>query len=249
MFEGIRDKKVLITGASGGIGAAMAELFALHGAVVGIHYHKGEEKARRLREAIEGRGGRAECFGADLLESGERMGLIPRFIDTFGTIDVLINNAGGIIGNSHFLELDEESWIKTLALNTLAPFFLAQQAFAYMMRHAGGRIINISSISAKYGGSPTSLHYGAAKAALEAIAVGLARQGASHNILVNSIRPGVIETPFHRKSPKANMDERIKLIPLGRMGQPLDVARLALFLASEAGDYITGQIFTVSGGD
>jgi NAD(P)-dependent dehydrogenase (short-subunit alcohol dehydrogenase family) len=145
--------------------------------------------------------------------------------------------------------LNETSWDRTFALNVKAPFFLAQQAFRQMQRDGGGKIINISSIAAKYGGSPSTTHYGAAKAALEAVTIGMARFGASHRILVNAIRAGFIETAFHRKIGRTNPAERLRLIPLKRAGQPIDVARLALFLVSEAGDYITGEVFTVSGGD
>ena len=164
---------------------------------------------------------------------------------------MLVNNAGGVYGARDVLTLDEESWDKTFALNTTASFFLARDAFLYMKNHGGGRIINISSISAKYGGSPTTIHYGAAKAALDAVTKGLAKAGAPYNILVNSVRGGVIDTPFHKKihRDKKSLEERIKLIPLKRMGEPIDVARVVLFLASDAGSYITGEIFTVAGGD
>ena len=251
MFEEIKGKKVLITGASTGIGAATAELFAKYGASVGIHYNKSRKEALDLKKKIINSGGRAEIFKADLLKKAERAALVGRFTDTFGGIDVLVNNAGGVYGAKDVLALDEESWDKTFALNTTASFFLARDAFLYMKNHGGGRIINISSISAKYGGSPTTIHYGAAKAALDAITKGLAKAGAPYNILVNSVRGGVIDTPFHKKihRDKKSLEERIKLIPLKRIGEPIDVARVVLFLASKAGNYITGEIFTVAGGD
>lgn len=118
-----------------------------------------------------------------------------------------------------------------------------------MKEQGGGKIINISSVSAKYGGSPQTLHYGAAKAALDATTVGLARAGAPYNILVNSVRGGLVDTPFHHKIGRSSLEDRIKLTPLKRAGQPIDIARMVLFLASSAGDYITGEIFTVAGGD
>ena len=120
----------------------------------------------------------------------------------------------------------------------------------HMKEEGGGKIINISSIAAKYGGSSRSLHYGAAKAALESVTIGLARAGAQHNILVNVVRGGFIDTPFHEKlGASKNIEERINLIPLKRAGKPEDVARMVLFLASESGDFITGEILTVAGGD
>jgi NAD(P)-dependent dehydrogenase (short-subunit alcohol dehydrogenase family) len=134
-------------------------------------------------------------------------------------------------------------------LNAQAPFFLAQGAFRFMKNNGGGKIINISSISAKYGGSDRTLHYGASKAALEAINRGLAKAGAPHNILVNAIRAGFIDTPMHKKLGRTNLEKRIHAIPLKKPGKAEDIARMALFLASEGGDFITGETFTVAGGD
>lgn len=249
MFESLRHKRVLLTGASGGIGTSLARLFAQHGAALGLHYYQSKREAQQLQEEIVHGGGQAECFQADLRDPSACRDLVQAFLARFQGLDVLINNAGAVIGAVHFSELDADSWDQTLALNARAPFFLAREAFAYMKTHRGGKIINISSVAAKYGGSATSLHYGAAKAALDAVTAGLARAGAPHNILVNSIRAGFIETAFHRKMGRTDVEARISLIPLKRAGQPLDVARVALFLASEAGDYITGETITVSGGD
>jgi 3-oxoacyl-[acyl-carrier protein] reductase len=249
MFDAIRGKRVLITGSGSGIGACMAELFAAHGAVVGVHYHSSGEKAKEVEARIRKRGGEATLLQADLLDPEACAGLVPRFIAETGGIDVLVNNAGGVLGHPHFLEMDRASWEQTLALDLTAPFFLAQAAFAHMKDHGGGRIISISSIAAKYGGSPRTTHYGAAKAGVEAFTKTLAKAGAGHGILVNAVQPGVIDTGFHRKIGRASLADRAKQIPLGRPGTPLDVARLCLFLASEGGDYITGQVLGVTGGD
>ncbi|MFH1423803.1 MAG: SDR family oxidoreductase [Candidatus Nealsonbacteria bacterium] len=252
MFEEIKNKKVLITGANGGIGAAIAELFAGNGASVGIHYYQDKKRALELKRKITSFGGRAEILKeADLTENTSRHNLMREFIQKFGRIDILVNNAGGVYGAQDFLSLDEKSWEKTFALNATAPFFLAQEAFGRMKKQQGGKIINISSVAAKYGGSTTTLHYGAAKAALEAVTKGLARAGAPHNILVNTVRGGIIDTLFHQKihRTKADLQKRVKLTPLGRAGKPSDIAQMVLFLASEGGDYITGETFTVAGGD
>lgn len=248
MFESILGKKVLITGASGGIGARMALLFAEHGAVLGLQYHSGKKTTESLAEDIEKRNAQASFFHADLVaQSGET--LVDDFVDCFGGIDVLINNAGAVFGFKSFLELDDKSWEKTFKLNAQAPFFMARRAFVHMKKNGGGKIINISSVAAKYGGSEYSMHYGAAKAALEAETIGLARAGAKHDILVNAIRGGFIDTPFHQKLGSKNIEERVQLIPLKRAGQPEDVASMALFLASDAGNFITGEIIAVAGGD
>ena len=251
MFPGIKGKKVLITGASGGIGSAIARLFSSSGAIVGLHYHQNEKEAKRIFTSIRKNKGKAELFKVNLLDSEERSELIKSFVKTFGGIDILINNAGGAIGNKHFLELDENSWDSTLTLNLKTVFFLSQEAFKVMKKQKWGRIINISSVAAKFGGSSSSLHYAAAKAGLEAITIGLTREGATYNILVNAVRPGVIDTPFHKKIGRdsVKMRKRIGLIPLKRIGSPEDIASMILYLASSYGDFITGQIFTVSGGE
>lgn len=249
MFEDIKEKKVLVTGASTGIGACIAELFASYGAFVGIHYRSSRKEALELKNHISKHGGRAEVFKGDLLDNSSRVKLIPSFVKVFQGLDILINNAGGIYGFKDFLKLDEKSWDDTFTLNVKSPFFLIQNAFFYMKKQNGGKIINISSVSAKYGGSSQSIHYGAAKAALESVTKGLACAGAQYNILVNSIRGGFVDTSFHKKIGRKDITKRIDLIPLKRAGKPIDIARTALFLASSAGDYITGEIITVAGGD
>jgi 3-oxoacyl-[acyl-carrier protein] reductase len=249
VFEALQGKRVLITGSGSGIGACMAELFADYGGVIGVHYHRSEEGARKVIAGIRKRGGSAFPVRADLMDPDACQDLVPRFVEMVGGIEVLVNNAGAVHGHLHFLEMDRESWESTIALDLTAPFFLARAAFGYMKEHGGGRIVSISSIAAKYGGSAETIHYGAAKAGLEAVTRTLARAGARYGILVNAIQPGVIDTDFHRKIGRGSLKERVKHIPLGRAGTPLDVARLCLFLASEGGDYITGQVYGVTGGD
>jgi 3-oxoacyl-[acyl-carrier protein] reductase len=248
MLESIKDKKVLITGASGGIGSCMALLFAEYGASVGIHYNAGEKESSLLVEKIKKMGVDGAAFQADLTKESSKS-IIPSFINHFGGLDILINNAGAAIGPKDILDMDEDSWDKTFWLNTRAPFFLAQNAFKHMKENGGGKIINISSISVKYGGSSQTLHYGAAKSALETITLGLSKAGAKHNILVNTVRGGYIDTPMHQKLGRKNPKERIEMIPLKRAGKPQDMAGMVLFLTSEAGNFITGETFTVAGGD
>ncbi len=249
MFQSLDNKRVLVTGALSGIGAATAELFSRYGAVVGIHYNSSGKSAIRLRDRLEKEGGSAFLIKADLLDRESCNTIVGEFAGLAGGIDILINNAGAIAGTSHFLDLDYDAWDQTINLNLTAPFIIAKSAFGYMMKQRGGKIINISSISAKYGGSETSIHYGAAKAGLEAVTKTLARAGAPYNILVNAVQPGVIDTPAHQKIGRKSLDERIKTIPLKRAGVPLDVARMCVFLGSEGGDYITGQVYSISGGD
>jgi len=235
----------LVTGASGGIGSAIAKALAGQGCTVALHYSSNADSAKSLAAKIEALGGRARIFKADLLAHGAPRKLIAACAKTFGRLDILVNNAGAVLGGDHFLDLSENAWTKTLRLNAEAPFFLTREAFRVMK--AGGRVINISSVAAQFGGSARSIHYGAAKAALEALTRGFAREGAAKGILVNAIRAGVIDSPFHGKFRK-DMAERIALIPLKRMGRPEDVAALVLHLAVDGG-FITGQVLSVTGGE
>ena len=248
MFPGLDGKRVLITGASGGIGSCLARLFAEYGALLGLHYHQNRAETETLVREIEKVGGEAVSIQADLCAPA-LPNLLQTFTERFGGIDILVNNAGAVIGAVDFLDLEPQMWEQTFRLNVQNPYFLAREAFVVMKMQGGGKIINISSISAKYGGSTKTLHYGAAKAALEAVTTGLARQGAPHNILVNAVRGGFIDTPMHHKIGRANLQRRIDMIPLKRAGTPVDVARMVLFLASEACDFVTGEVFTVAGGD
>jgi len=137
---------------------------------------------------------------------------------------------------------------RTFMINAFVPFVISSAVFIKMKRNNFGRIVNISSIAAKYGGSAYSMHYGCSKRALEGITKTLSKEGASCNVLVNTVRPGVIDTDFHKKFPK-DMQERIKIIPLKRMGQVEEVADMVFFLSSDKNTFITNQTIGVSGGE
>jgi 3-oxoacyl-[acyl-carrier protein] reductase len=245
----LNGQRVLITGASGGIGSEMVRQFSASGAVIGIHYHKDRATAESLLAELRGHGTTGSCLQADLMRASACRSLIDAFVKNVGGIDILINNAGAVIGAKPLASLDERSWDQTMQLNARAPFFLSQRAFVYMQKQRSGRIINISSIAARYGGSAMTLHYGAAKASLEAVTIGMARAGAPYEILVNAIQAGFIDTRFHQNVQKKNIQKRIQMIPLKRPGRPADVAAMALFLAGPSANFITGQVLRVSGGD
>lgn len=246
ILKGLNNKRVLITGATGGMGRSFAELFAKQGAKLGLHYLKNKKEALRLCSR------QASIFQADLLKSKDRKSLIKSFVKRFGGIDVLINNAGAVYDYNHFSKLNEDAWQKTFDLNVKAPFYLSAEVFDQMRKQGGGKIINISSVNVKYGGSAKSMHYVASKAALESITRGFAKEGAKHNILVNAIRCGIIDTPMRARVAGYNKEDfkkRIELVPLKRAGKPEDIANMASFLAGDTGNFITGEIFTVAGGD
>ena len=255
MFESIKGKRVLVTGASSGIGEATAKIFSEHGALVGVHYNANLKAAREVAEYCRKKAGRAEIFQADLTRKKAGENLIKTFVKKFGGIDVLVNNAGSCREYKHWNELNENDLDETFTLHAKAPFFLMQEAFKDMKKRKWGRIINVSTVSIKHAGTQ-NMHYYSSKAALEAMAKGLVREGVKHNVLVNVVRCGIIDTPMRSKirgypgnnDPK-KLAERIALVPLNRMGQPDEVARMVLFLASAGGDFITGETFSVAGGE
>lgn len=240
-------KVALVTGASGGVGSATAGLLARQGWAVAVHYDSDKKGAAACLAAVRGAGSDGKLFRADLLDLEAAQGLVGSVVRAFGRLDLLVNNAGAVLGQEPFTELRAKDFERTLRLNLTAPFLLAREAFK-AMRGRGGRIVNISSVSAKFGGSPRSMHYGAAKAGVEALTVSLAREGAPHGILVNTVRCGVLDTPFHGKFRK-DMSARAALIPLKRLGAAEDAARMIVHLAGPGGDFITGALLPVTGGE
>ena len=148
-----------------------------------------------------------------------------------------------------FDELSEESWDSTFQVNVKAPFLLSRAALSVMQKQGSGRIINISSIGLKFGGSINTVHYSASKAALEALTASLAKAGAPFNVLVNTVRAGVTDTPMHERIGRADMSGRADLIPLKRLADPSEVSNAVQFLASDKSSYITGTVLTVAGGE
>lgn len=244
-------KRVLVTGASSGIGAAIAKQFGARGARVGIHYGRNRTAALDVLRAIRKSGGDGKLFGGDLRTEKVAKNLMADFIRAFGGIDVLVNNAGALYTHRHFSRLNGRMLDDMFALHAKSPFFLMRAAFPHMKKQRWGRMVNISTNAITYA-SPNILHYCASKAALEAISTGFAREGAKDNILVNVIRCGVIDTPMHTKTPEysaARWKKRIQMIPLGRAGRPEDIAQMVVFLASTCGDFITGEVLTIAGGE
>jgi NAD(P)-dependent dehydrogenase (short-subunit alcohol dehydrogenase family) len=239
-------KNVLITGSSSGIGAEVARKLAEQDYVsgIGLHFHENKEGALKVRKDISHHKKRVEIFQSNF-ESGE-VDLVKRFIDKFGSIDILVNSAG-VVSSVNFEDLTFEEYEKVMNVNSRAAFFVSRDAFV-LMKKKGGKIINISSFTAKLGfGRNRSIQYAASKAALDVLSLGLAKMGAPYNILVNSVSPGMIETRIHDGRP--DLEERKKLIPLGKLGSTKDVANMVEYLASEKGDFITGQVICISGGE
>lgn len=240
-------KVAIVTGASKGIGAAIAEKLAASGAAVVVNYSRSTSEAEALVQRIRNGGSRAIAVQADLSQPAEAEKLFQRALEEFGRVDVLVNNAG----TYEFLPLSgihEDHYDRLFDLNVKGLLFASQQAAA-AFTDSGGSIINISSV-VSVSPKPNASVYSATKAAVDALTKSLATELGPRNILVNSILPGVTETEGFQASPASESFRSYALsqTPLGRIGQPKDIAGVVAFLASDDAKWITGQLISVSGG-
>ncbi|MBC7081452.1 MAG: glucose 1-dehydrogenase [Thermoplasmatales archaeon] len=237
----LNGKRAIITGASRGIGKATAILFAKNGAKVGINYFKSDDEAKNVLKEVK-------IFSEGILLKGdvsnfkEANKIVEKFVKKFGGIDILVNNAG-IYKRRKFEELSEEEWDETIKINLKASFNMCKCCLRYMKK---GKIIFISSQLALRGSSHGA-HYSASKSAILGLMKSLAIELAP-NINVNAIAPGVINTDIIANYSEEERRRRANEIPLKRIGEPEDVAKVCLFLASELADYITGETINVNGG-
>src|SRR5690242_1355675 len=246
----LHGKAAIVTGGAMGIGAAITTRLAEAGAAVLIA-DVDEEEARRTAAGVGGTGSQVVAFRADMSQVGDIRAMVAAAVERFGRLDVLVNNAG-IFPFTPALEMSEEQWDRVLDVNLKGAFFAAQAAAKAMT--AGGRIVNIASIDALH---PTGYlaHYDASKGGLVMLTRSLALEFGPRGIAVNAIAPGSIKTPGAAATTAAlsgsaaiSMESFVKRIPLGRMGEPDDIANVALFLASGAADYINGELVVVDGG-
>jgi L-rhamnose 1-dehydrogenase len=243
------DKVILITGASRGIGAAIASGFAREGARVAINHLDDGENAAALVDAIAASGGQALAAEADVADSRQVNHLIAQALAAWGQIDVLVCNAG-ICPFADFLTMPEALWDRTLAVNLKGVFLTSQAVARHMVeRGAGGRIIATSSISSMVGGAQQA-HYCASKAGINLLIKSMALSLAAHHITCNAVLPGTVETDINRQALRdPTLRARLESgTPLGRLGQPDDIVGAVLFLASEAARWMTGSLVVVDGG-
>ena len=248
MDKRLEGKVALITGGSRGLGKAMAIAFAKEGAkAVGITYVTNEESARKTCEEITSYGCTAYMNRVEVTNRESIKDWLKQISVAEGQIDVLVNNAG--INRAGPLDtVTEEDWDDIMAVNLKGPFLVSQEVLPMMVGTGGGRIINIASVSGLYGG-PTTAHYAASKAGLISLTQVLARWGADHNIFVNSISPGIIETDLTREELRTGGGKNVVgLTLLKRPGQVEDVASIAVMLASDEQNYMTGQTISPNGG-
>ncbi|AKP46826.1 MULTISPECIES: 3-oxoacyl-[acyl-carrier-protein] reductase [Bacillus] len=242
----LEGKVALVTGASRGIGREIALEFAREGADVAVNYAGSEEKAREVAEEIKAMGRKALLVQCDVSDSQAVQDMIKSVVDYFGGLDILVNNAG-ITRDNLILRMKEEEWDAVINTNLKGVFLCTKAAARAMMKKRSGRIINISSIVG-ITGNPGQANYVAAKSGVIGLTKTTAKEFASRGITVNAIAPGFISTDMTEDLPEEVKEAMIKQVPLARIGEPKEIARVALFLASPDSSYMTGQILRVDGG-
>ncbi len=246
-IDDLRDKRVLITGASSGIGAALARAFAGQGAKLALHYNSHEDSARALAREIAGSGPEPALIRGDLSKRGEAKRVVQDAAAKLGGLDILINNAGGLGERRPIADVDDALFDFVYDLNVRSVISATQAALPHF--RDGGNIINVGSIAGIDGGGAGASVYSTAKAAVHNITRHLARDLAKRNIRVNTVAPGAIATPFHERTPPERLEAMKNAAPLGRIGEAQDCVGAFLFLASnELSGYITGTIIHVNGG-
>ena len=244
------DQKVaIVTGADSGIGRGIAIELAKAGATVVINYAHAQDKAEEVRQIIEQTQGKAVVIQADVSQYQQVVGLIQQTVEQFNRLDIMINNAGMEI-HSSFLDVTEEQWERVLSIDLKGAFFCAQAAAREMVkRKTPGRIINISSVHEDIA-MPKNSPYCCAKGGLRMMTRTICLELAPYNITVNNIAPGAVDTPIDAdvKADPEKFKALLNEIPLHRMGQPEEIGKLALYLASDASAYVTGATFVIDGG-
>jgi 3-oxoacyl-[acyl-carrier protein] reductase len=242
----LADKVAVVTGASRGIGRAVALGLASRGAAVVINYYSGSAAAAETLAAVEGTGGKGMLFQADVADANACEAMVSAALDNFGRIDILVNNAG-ITRDNILARMRQDEWQSVLDTNLTGAFNCTKAVLRPLLRQkTGGRIINISSVVG-LSGSAGQANYAAAKAGLLGMTKSLARELASRQITVNAVAPGFIATEMTAVLPATLQEGMLSKVPLGRVGTAEEVAEAVIFLA-EAGTYITGQVITVDGG-
>lgn len=249
MLEDLKGKRALITGSSTGIGAAVAREFGRLGVHVAVHGNRSLNAAQAVVDAIKADGGHAVFVAGDVSEPEIAASIAADAAEALGGIDILINNAGSLIGRMTNADFDNDLYDRVYDLNVRSIFNVTSAALPHLKASGSGAIVNTGSIAGRNGGAPGSVVYASAKAAVHSISRNMAREFAPDNIRVNTVAPGFIETPFHTETPEAIRNGAIASIALGRLGAAEDCVGAYVFLASgQMSGYITGQVIDVNGG-
>jgi acetoacetyl-CoA reductase/3-oxoacyl-[acyl-carrier protein] reductase len=244
-MDRLTGRVALVTGASRGIGRAIALQLAHEGAAIGLNYRSGEAEARALADEIAATGARVEVLQADVSKKDEARAMVRRCHEAFGRLDILVNNAG-ITRDRTLRKMTDEDWDQVINTNLGSVYYCLTAAMPIMIEQNYGRIINISSYVGQAGNFGQA-NYGASKGGIIAFTKTAALELAKYNITVNALAPGFTLTDMLAKVPE-NVQEQIKArIPMGRFGLPDEIARAVVFLAAD-GDYITGQQININGG-
>lgn len=239
-------KTALVTGASRGIGRAIALRLAAEGASIAINYAGNTAKAEETKAAIEAAGGKAALFQADVSDSAQVEQMVAAVTEMFGTIDILVNNAG-ITRDGLLMRMKEEDFDAVLDTNLKGIFHVTKAVSKLMMKKRAGRIVNMASVVGIMGNAGQT-NYAAAKAGVIGFTKSAAREFAARGITVNAVAPGFIATDMTAAMPEKAKEATLAAIPLRRMGEPEDVANAVAFLVSDQASYITGQVVKVDGG-
>ena len=250
MASDLKGKAVLITGASTGIGAAAARAFAQHGSRVAVHYNASRDAAEKVAADVHSLGGEAVLVGGDVTSSANVKRIVAETLAALGRIDVLINNAGGLVARTRIEEYSEEFLHQVITLNVIQVAMFMHEVIPIMRRQKNGSVINVSSIAARHGGGAGAIIYAGAKGFISTATHGWAKEVVGDGIRVNAISPGVITTPFHERYTTAEQLKAMQAtIPMNRLGTADECAGTFVYLASdELSGYVTGQVIEVNGG-